>query len=115
MRMRELSAAALLAAWEHGLSQSPLQRALTLLAAACPESAPEALAQLSMVQREGLLLPLRERLLGSQWACMAVCPACGQKVEMAFEAAQVRAGSAAETPETPELASEGWIVQFRLP
>jgi len=43
--MHALSAQEMLVVWERGLEQIPLERALTLLQAACPESEPQALAQ----------------------------------------------------------------------
>ena len=50
--MRALSAAEFLDVWEHGLAQSPAQRALTLLAFACTETSLEELTQFSIGQRD---------------------------------------------------------------
>ena len=57
--MRAISASELLNIWEQGLSKSSVERALMLLGTACPETSPEALAQLSIGQRDALLLMLR--------------------------------------------------------
>ena len=50
------SAAEFLSVWEHGLESRPYERALALLAAACPENSPEELASLTIGQRDALLL-----------------------------------------------------------
>jgi len=50
--MHTLSASELLNVWEQGLTQPPVQRALTLLAVACPDTPPVALAELSIGQRD---------------------------------------------------------------
>ena len=67
--LRALSAADLLDTWEHARAQPPLQRALVLLSAACPDAPPLALAQLSLGRRDAILLTLREwvRNLEAEW------------------------------------------------
>ncbi|MEW5959315.1 MAG: phage baseplate protein, partial [Chloroflexota bacterium] len=62
--MRLLVAPVLLDVWERGLTRSPIQRALLLLAAAWPELEPDQPAALSIGQRDTLLLALREQLFG---------------------------------------------------
>ena len=57
-----LGASDLLAAWEDGTAQHPIQRGLTLLAAAWPELPEPVLSQMSIGQRDGALLTLREQL-----------------------------------------------------
>ena len=64
--MRALSAPELLSVWERGQAQPPVQRTLTLLAAACPGILPDALAELSIGQRDARLLTLREWTFGPQ-------------------------------------------------
>jgi hypothetical protein len=62
--MRGLSDQQILQVWERGQQQHPLDRALTLLAFALPESPWETLSQLSIGQRDALLLRLRQQMLG---------------------------------------------------
>ena len=45
--MRPLNASELLTVWERGLNRTLLQRVLMLLAAACPDMDPDAIAELS--------------------------------------------------------------------
>ena len=62
--MRALSAAELLSVWERGTGQPPHERALSLLAAACPESSRDELAILSIGERDKRLLTLRAWTFG---------------------------------------------------
>jgi hypothetical protein len=116
--MRALSAPELLDVWERGRAQGPVQRALTVLGAACPDVSPEALAQLAIGQRDGRLLTLREWAFGSQMTGLSICPNCGQRLELAFDVADVRMVSEpASAPSGTELllTNEGYEVRFRLP
>ena len=74
-------AARLLDAWEQGLGNPPLLRALGLLAATNPEVSPDDLPRLSIGQRDRRLLELRERLFGPELNNTALCPACGERIE----------------------------------
>ncbi len=80
--MRALSATELLGVRERGFSQPPVQQALTLLAAACPESPPAALADLTVGQRDARLLELRELTFGPEVSALAACPACREHMEL---------------------------------
>jgi hypothetical protein len=62
--MRPLSPQDLLLVWERGQRQHPMDRALTLLSAAYPDRKSAELAQLSIGQRDSLLLSLRSRTFG---------------------------------------------------
>jgi len=71
----------LLEAWERGTVQDDLDRALTLLAAAWPDAAPEALARLSIPVRNRELLRLRWISFGPTLAGLTACGACGARLE----------------------------------
>jgi uncharacterized protein (UPF0212 family) len=113
--MRPLSAQELLDAWERGLGETPVQRALTLLAAACPETLPEALARESVGRRDGRLLTLREWTFGPRLASLAACPACGELLETAFDVADIRVQDAGDGDEPLSLSVAGRELTFRLP
>jgi hypothetical protein len=85
-----------------------------LLAAACPETPREALATLSIGRRDASLLTLREWTFGPSMSSVAVCPQCGQKVELCFDVSDVRAENALGTPEIA-VAAAGYELQVRLP
>jgi hypothetical protein len=112
--MRALSASELLDAWEQGLAQPPARRALTLLAAACPDTPADTLTELSVGQRDACLLTLREWTFGPQLAGLATCPGCGERLELSFGVADVRVNSETAA-ETLSLAVDGYQVRFRLP
>lgn len=113
--MRALSVPELLEVWERGLVQSPVQRALTLLSIACPDVAPQDLAELSIGQRDACLLTLREWTFGSQLTSVVDCPNCVDRLELNFNIADIRVVS--DVPQTPTLSleMEDYIVRFRLP
>lgn len=113
--MRALSAPELLSVWEQGLAQPPVQRALTLLASACPETSPKQLAELSVGQRDTLLLTLREWMFGSQLQSMVSCPKCSDRLELSFKVSDVRVAAPAESAETLLLNVDNYEVRFRLP
>ena len=82
--MQPLSAQQMLAVWERGLGQIPLERALAFLEAACPEHDRDALAGMSIGQRDSYLLRLREWTFGSEFIACSTCPGCGQQLELAL-------------------------------
>ena len=105
----------LLNVWERGRSQSPVDRALSLLQVATRESPREALAQFGVGRRDAELLKLREKIFGTRMTGQADCPACGQQMEMNFTVAEVQAAS---LPELPEICTEIFgdcEISFRLP
>ncbi|MCY7322958.1 MAG: phage baseplate protein, partial [Phormidesmis sp. CAN_BIN36] len=115
--MRSLSASEWLNVWEQGLGQPLWQRSLTLLAAACPEWSSEQLMDLSIGQRDGLLLALREQTFGSQLMSVTVCPQCGDRLELTFAVSDIRVNPALEPVDALERLSvqiADYEVQFRL-
>jgi uncharacterized protein (UPF0212 family) len=114
---RGLSACGLVVAWEQGLGRTPAEQALTLLATAYPEIPPDRLAALSIGQRDACLLTLREWTLGSRLVGLATCPACAERLELAFDVANIRASPPAELEgsETLSVSVAGYDVTFRLP
>lgn len=116
--MKTLSASTCLAIWEQGAGHHPVRQALYLLNAAWPEVGPETLAQLSLGQRNRLLLKLREQLFGSQIESVVLCPGCEQQVELTLNIRDIIGPSEQEPlePKEPYLFSEGdYQINFRLP
>lgn len=113
--MRMLSATEMLSLWESGLAQSPVQRALLLLGAACHELPPERLASIPIGQRDAQLLSLRERLFGPQLTSLTNCPVCAESLELQLNIADIRAPSAANPDESFELKTGDFSIAFRLP
>jgi hypothetical protein len=114
--MRPFSAHDLLRVWEVGEDQHPLDRALTLLAAACPELTWDELAALSVGQRDARLLTLRERTSGPSLNGFAECPRCAERLAFDVEVANLRAATSPDTQEeVRELVTGGLTLRFRLP
>ena len=113
--MRALSAPELLGVWERGLAQQPVERTLTLLAASCPEIPLDALAKLSIGQRDATLLALRELTFGPALAGLATCPGCGKRLELTFEVAEIQMAPEEERAETASLTVTEYELCFRLP
>jgi uncharacterized protein (UPF0212 family) len=117
---RSLSTSQLLSIWELGQGETPLQRALMLLAAFCTKKTPEDLYRLPIGRRDALLLSLREQAFGPSFSGLAKCPGCGQQLETSFSSDDIRASSGASTGGTePDLdlsvCLDDYAVHFRLP
>jgi len=112
--MRPLSAYDLLRIWEIGEDQHPLDRALTILGAACPEQTWDELAALSIGQRDARLLTLRERTSGPILNGFVECPRCAQRLEFDALVANLRVEADPDVGER-ELIAEGLTLEFRLP
>jgi hypothetical protein len=115
--MKLLEAGELLNAWEAGLNQPLLQKALILLAAASPGAASESLARMTVGRRDQCLLELREGLFGPRLENVAVCPECGERVEWENHTAEFLAPQAEReaAQDEFELQTGEFILRFRLP
>jgi hypothetical protein len=111
--MQALTARDLLDVWEAGDSQPLVQRALLLLSAAFPETPIEALAQLPVGQRDARLLAVREWLFGPQLISVAICPNCGERLQLTSSTRDLRASSSVNDP--PALTIDRFTIQYRLP
>ena len=114
--MVPLSAMELLAVWEQGLKKEPPERALSLLASACPDVSREALAGLSVGRRDAVLLKLREWAFGREMTSNAACENCGQLLEMTLDISRLRhaSGDTVAPPEFP-VTSGSYELRMRLP
>jgi uncharacterized protein (UPF0212 family) len=113
--MHALSATELLSVWESGSSQIPLQRALTMLAAACPEVSSDSLALLTIGERDTRLLQLREAMFGAELTGISDCPECGEKVELSFNCSDICPERKIKSSAELAVESNGREVRFRLP
>lgn len=109
------SATDLLHVWERGQRESPVEKALTMLSFACPDMPREALAALSIGQRDACLIELREKLFGSQLSSLADCPGCGERLEMDFRVSDIRAPARPELAQPLSVKRSGYELSFRLP
>src|SRR5262245_40254166 len=112
--MHPLSPHELLAVWDEGQGQPPVERALALLAAA-GEARLDVLARLPIGQRDGQLLTLREWTFGTRVSAVTTCTGCGQELELDFGVAQIRAEAPAHGERVRSMAQDGYDVRFRPP
>lgn len=113
--MPALSAHDLLHIWEAGLEQSPVDRALTILASAYPSVPRETSAALTVGQRDAMLLRLREHAFGHEATAWAECPGCGERVEWSFPLGAIILPTSVEGGEVHELEWNDLNISFRLP
>lgn len=121
--VRAYSNEELLCVWERGQGQSPVEQALTMLVAACPENSRQALATLSIGQRDTCLLDLRQQLFGTELSSLADCPGCGERLEMNFRVSDIRAPATPPSaqplsiryPGKPSTKQSDYEASFRLP
>ncbi len=109
----KLSARDIVRAWDWGQDKHPVDRALALLALACPDLSYDALADLTVGQRNGRLLALREQALGPQLRSLASCAACGAALEFTVPVAALSDDEPAALEHTLDHA--GYRLRFRLP
>lgn len=108
--MTTISSATLLTVWENGAEQSPVRRALLLLA---PFFGDQELTALPIGTRNAMLLMVRERLFGTRMDCVVHCPQCAIRLEFTLATTDVRALAPITTVHELEVAGEQ--VTFRLP
>jgi hypothetical protein len=84
--MQALSASNLLEILERGRGALPAEQALAMLGFAFPQASAVDLARLTIGQRDACLLRLREQTFGSRLKGLADCPACHERLELAFDA-----------------------------
>jgi len=113
--MRTLLAAELPDIWERGERQHPLDRAMTLLAAACPEKERQELVHLSIGQRDALLFALRKLIFGLEMQAYAECPACGVQLEFKLNIEELLRGYRTLDGSGKLTRLNGFNIRFRLP
>lgn len=94
--MRPLEASDILRLWETCGRLHPIDRALTMVGAACPEDPPEALARLPIGERERRAAALRMRSFGPRSAGACECPECGLELEIDAPLAEILAAPATD-------------------
>jgi hypothetical protein len=104
--MRALTGELLLAAWEQSMPENHLNRALTMLAVAMPESSRSQLAEMSVAERNLALLRLHELSFGSFLSGFSVCSQCGGQLEFTLQVSPMLAQLENQAPKAPAEWSE---------
>jgi hypothetical protein len=112
-----LNSATLFAAWERGLPQDPVQRALTLLAMAWPERSADEWASTIIGERDGYLLRLRDEVFGSEIEATTACATCGERLVLSFTTHSIKAAPPALPAKDGRfgLRINGYQIAYRLP
>jgi len=105
---RALAASELLSLWESGRTLRPIDRALAMLRATCPELPEQALTGLSVGQRDARLLAAHAAMFGERLDGAATCPHCGERLEFSIGVTDLRQGSASSAG-APILIEEGGL------
>jgi hypothetical protein len=113
--MRTLSASELLGVFERGLGEPSYRRAILLLSAACPEQSPDALEELSIGRRDGLLLSVRERTFGPRLTGVVECPACKERLDIVVSMDDIRSTLPEPSRSEFTLELDEYRVVCRLP
>ncbi|MBK8988254.1 MAG: phage baseplate protein [Chloroflexi bacterium] len=111
--MRSLNAADIVTIWDRGQAMHPIDRALLLLTAALPEADPVDLQNLTIGQRNGRLLHLRQLTIGDELAALVNCPQCGATLEFSLTVSQLQRPEPTTTSYTIILEGQKW--RLRLP
>jgi predicted RNA-binding Zn-ribbon protein involved in translation (DUF1610 family) len=113
--VRPLSDYEVLRVWESGTGEHPVDRALTVLAAALPDADRTELAAMSVGRRDGRLMDVREANFGSRVSGVAECPECGEILQWDLDLEDVRSARSDHEEGTNRLVVEGHELLYRLP
>lgn len=102
-------ASALIAVWEDGAREHPIDRALSLLCAFTGESR-AALASLGVHRRDALLIQSRILAFGKRFSGVVDCPACASELEL-----ELYLGAPPDMEEGGAFDVAGRVVHFRVP
>jgi hypothetical protein len=113
--MRALSAGELLSVWEHGLAQSPAQRALIFLAAGLRDVPLEELGKFTIGERDARLLALREDIFGPHLCSLTNCPACAERLEFQIATPDLLGATPSRSSDHLQVQAAEHAIEFRLP
>jgi hypothetical protein len=112
--MGTLSNSELVAVWERGVNEHPVDRALTLLSAFSSDSREE-LAHLNIGARDVRLLEMYQHLFGPALPAFAHCPACSELLEYTLSTHELLKISApASDPAALAIRRGGLSMRLRL-
>lgn len=103
----------LIALWERGTGEHPVDRALMLLCACSPSQSHDEVARLSIGARDTCLVEIYERLFGPSLNAFAHCPACNEPLEYTLSTHELK-GSALSPVDPPTLILEDGRISLRL-
>ena len=112
--MRTLTPSQIIDLWERGTPLHPIDRALALVSFVRPEAEWEELVELSIGERDRVLLEFRKNLFGRTIEGNSLCPDCGERVEFHLDIDELIGIQPNESDCVLPL-DDGHEVEFRLP
>ena len=112
--MRHISDDMILDAWERGVSEHQLDRALTLLMLARPDLSRQDLARLPIAERDKRLFELTGHLFGQTLDLLATCPSCDAETALTFDVS-IADSIAVNVDSNPHITVASQTVRYRLP
>lgn len=103
--MRALCDRQVLEVWAWAEPLHAVDRTLALLAAGLPDAAPDALASVSLGERNALVLALRECTFGTRLDAHASCPRCAAALELSTTTTALRAAADPALPAGDDAAA----------
>jgi hypothetical protein len=113
--VRAFSDHEILRVWESGLDEHPIDRVLTVLAAALPNVGRNELAAMSVGRRDGHLMDIREANFGPRVSGVAECPQCREILQWDLDLDDVRSARGNHEEGTNRLVMDGHELLYRLP
>jgi hypothetical protein len=110
-----LTTAALVAAWEDGMGEAPVDRTPTLLRSLGLVEASCDLAAMTVGTCDLLLFDLRRRLFGPDLELVGICPSCAEPVEIVVPAGEVVPARLAAGVGAVTVEGGGLRIRCRLP
>jgi hypothetical protein len=113
--MHVLSASEMLSVWERYRGRPPVQQALILLAAAFPDTSLDMLLKMEVGRRDALLIKMREWTFGQLISGMAICPSCGEQLDVVVKTSDITTRSESQPGAIYSIETQGYELHFRLP
>jgi hypothetical protein len=99
--------------WERGFAAPPSVQAGALLMVTDAVLTPDALAAMTLGERERALLSLRRALLGSRMNAVADCPHCDERHDVEFDVDSLLASAPAQIPTTVAVRHDDFALTVR--
>jgi hypothetical protein len=112
--MQAPTVARALAAWERGIEGGVVERSLQLFAMTRPDAPLEALADVSLGERDEALFELREAMFGAEATGRLVCAGCGEPQEISLRLDDLRVGRSERKPAEIPMTLGTYQLRLRL-
>jgi hypothetical protein len=113
--MRALTSSELLGVWEQGTGLHAIDYALLVLRHAYPEYTHEALAAVSLGQRDALLLKVRQQIFGDRLEAYVECPNCQERLEFSMSCDALMSAATNQENHVETITIDGIEFNLRCP